>query len=317
MLTGCGLSDASIPFECKGPPVAEELPTEEELRALPRRAIVAYAARCARYVQPLYRSKDERHVQAVEDAIALAERFAKGEPPRAGEASEAILAMVLADSYAAYAARAAAKAVYAADADAEAARAGANAARAAAFAGGPAADAARRLLVISARADYERLRSICPQGFGELGEPIDPGENGPLGPLCPIGPLEEWPAGLVAIDAGLDAGFIASGGLTSRDFAPEGKAIESEGKGIHAAADVQRAQAEKTFAEVEGELARLANEARPAGLVSVYFDDRGFSARERLLVLKYLAEVYRDRGGTGLKVAGGSTLVPSREEVAP
>ena len=34
-----------MPFECGGPPVAEELPTEEELQALPRRAIVVYAAR--------------------------------------------------------------------------------------------------------------------------------------------------------------------------------------------------------------------------------------------------------------------------------
>ena len=69
--------------------------------------------------------------------------------------------------------------------------------------------------------------------------------------------------------------------------------------------------------EEERDFARRAREARPAGLVSVYFDDCDFSDEETLLVLRYLAEVYRDQGGTGLKVAGGSTLVPSREEVAP
>ena len=73
--------------------MAEGLPTRDELAALPRRANVAFAARCARRVQPLYRSKYKRHVQAVERAIAMAERFAKGEPLRVGEASEASLAV--------------------------------------------------------------------------------------------------------------------------------------------------------------------------------------------------------------------------------
>jgi len=158
--------------------VAQELPTEEELRALPRRAIVAYAARCARRVQPLYRSKHERHVQAVERAIALAERFAKGEPPRVGEASEATLADVRA-----------------ADAAADAAVPGyATAGAAATYA----------LLPLAARGDYERLRSICPQGFPEVGDSIDPGENGPLGPL--------WPARRLAGRARVERGWRRGGG---------------------------------------------------------------------------------------------------------
>ena len=269
--------------------MAEELPTKEELRALPRRAIVAYAARCARRVQPLYRSRDKRRVQAVDDAIALAEWFAKGEPLIVGEASEGGLPDVMYGAGAAFAAAfAAARAARAAFADPAAAAADASKGAAAAAdaaiyllgddalanaaaAAARAADAARGLLVVAARADYERLRSICRQALPELGDPIDPGENGPMGPLWPQGPPEGWPA--------------------------------AEAK-------------EESAPEVEGDLARRAREARPAGLVSVYFDDRGFSEEEKLLVMGYLGEVYRDLGGIGLKVTGGSTLVPAREEVA-
>src|SRR4051812_12816304 len=57
--------------------------TEEELKRLPLRAIVAYAARCARRVRPLYRLPDdvhdrERDEAAVSRAITLAEEFADG-----------------------------------------------------------------------------------------------------------------------------------------------------------------------------------------------------------------------------------------------
>src|SRR4051794_36527393 len=57
--------------------------TEEELQRLPLRAIVAYAARCARRVRPLYRLPQDfpdrvKHELAVDHAIEYAENFAAG-----------------------------------------------------------------------------------------------------------------------------------------------------------------------------------------------------------------------------------------------
>ena len=55
-----------------------ELPTQEELSQLPRRAIVAYAARCARRVLPIYLATEppEQHRSAVAHAVEMAERAA-------------------------------------------------------------------------------------------------------------------------------------------------------------------------------------------------------------------------------------------------
>ena len=59
-----------------------ELPTNAELRKLPIPAIVAYAVRCARRVQPLYSlagsANVERYQGALENALYVAERFCQG-----------------------------------------------------------------------------------------------------------------------------------------------------------------------------------------------------------------------------------------------
>lgn len=58
-----------------------ELPTPEEIKALPSRAIVAFAARCARRVQPLFLKgplePSFRVARVFEKAIIFAERFAQ------------------------------------------------------------------------------------------------------------------------------------------------------------------------------------------------------------------------------------------------
>lgn len=56
-------------------------PTKEDLEKLPHRAIVAYSARCARRVQPLFDWKKDRlkHFLAVDRAIESAESFAAGD----------------------------------------------------------------------------------------------------------------------------------------------------------------------------------------------------------------------------------------------
>jgi hypothetical protein len=66
----------------RGEPVVDELtkPSEGELLALPRRARVAFAARCARRVEPIFTQRwpgaPRESVWAVQHAITQAERFA-------------------------------------------------------------------------------------------------------------------------------------------------------------------------------------------------------------------------------------------------
>jgi hypothetical protein len=144
--------------------------TEDELRKLPLRAIVAFAGRCARRVQPLYSvaagaSDRLTHIHSVDRAINVAEIWAGG-----GAADDA-------------AARAADDARAAANADAAAAD-DATAAFAAGLAA-LAADAAARAADDAARRDYEALLALQLGDFPELGRPIDPSEAGPLGSFWP------------------------------------------------------------------------------------------------------------------------------------
>ena len=195
-------------------PQTPELPTTEDLQKLPLEAIVAYAARCARRVQPLYgraagMAEFPKHEAAVEWAILLAERFC-------------LTHVVGAPAYdAAYHARTAA---HAADAK-DAARAAAGAARAAAYAfdlpksavydraiyasrvAAEAADAAQAAARAAARASHQagvfetaaktdfecllQLNPVNPGASSKSGQPIDPAANGPLVPLWPDGP-PEW-----------------------------------------------------------------------------------------------------------------------------
>ncbi|MCZ7633848.1 hypothetical protein FBT69_05385 [Synechococcales cyanobacterium CNB] len=61
-------------------PDGAHLPTKEYLQALPRWARVAFAARCARRVQPLFahfrQKAPKEHIEAVDTAITLTERSA-------------------------------------------------------------------------------------------------------------------------------------------------------------------------------------------------------------------------------------------------
>ena len=192
-------------------PTRSELPTQQDLKKLPLGAIVAYAARCARRVQPLYGraagiAELPKHTADVEGAIVLAEDFCLSHAVSTPAYAAAYHARTAADAAdakdaaraAAAAARAAAYAfdipksavydhsVYASRVAAEAADGAQAAARAAdhASAGAQAAEAA-------ARADFDRLLTLNQGTYPELGQPIDPTENGPLGPLWPEEP-PEW-----------------------------------------------------------------------------------------------------------------------------
>ena len=199
----------------------------EQLTELPLRAIVAFAVRCARRVQPLGHVLTEYRQVEVEDAIASAEGFARGgkavraagaaaraanaarAAARAVDAARAAAAKAAADSDwvdaddAEAAAAWADAAVRAADAAACAARA-ANAARAADIAAADAAAAAaaedtaraawdtgRAAARAAARGDLQRLGALKLGRPGTLGQPIDPAEEGPLGPLWPGG-APDW-----------------------------------------------------------------------------------------------------------------------------
>jgi len=194
-------------------PDKRELPTADDLKKLPLGAIVAYAVRCARRVQPLYGcaagiAELRKHEAAVEGAISLAEDFclshdvsapAYGAAYAARDAADTTVAKDAARAAAA-AARAAAYAfdlpkcavydrpVYTSRVAAEAIDGARAAARAAEHASGSAA-----AVEAAARADFDRLSELNQGTYPELGQPIDATKNGPLGPLWPEGP-PEWSA---------------------------------------------------------------------------------------------------------------------------
>lgn len=185
--------------------------TADDLKRLPLRAIVAFAARCARRVQPLDRGAATTRL---EFAIDFAERFAKDEEIRwhdavdAGREAAVSEAEHVADA-AANAADAASRVAKISDniANADCAPnnlyiardASARAVVTAAYsAAALAADAAASVSPLAAdvsssaaNRDYKRLMELEPGNFPALGRPIDPTETGPLGPLWPNGE-PEW-----------------------------------------------------------------------------------------------------------------------------
>ena len=188
-----------------------DLPTEEDLRQLPLRSIVAYAARCARRVQPLFQSEKLEHVETVNRAIQVADAFAAGlGSPAGGDYAAFHLALGAAleaaegDDAALAAADALDAALKAAERNDAAHASGAtHAARQAALNAVHAVHAARDALHAprdvaraAARADFQTLLALSRerrQQFPELGDPVDVSESGPLGPLWPDGPPEGWP----------------------------------------------------------------------------------------------------------------------------
>ncbi len=174
-----------------------------DLKQLPLRALVAYAARCARRVQSEYKLPEGRPdaatcEAAIEAAIAVAEQFALGEELSSevvAQAEEAAVAAMLAvseeengNSAAAFAANAAYAAVNAASAGlsaidmADPQSAAEKVADAAAIAF-DAASAIRDDVVRSANLDFEMLRRMHLGKFPAVGEGINPSESGILGAL--------------------------------------------------------------------------------------------------------------------------------------
>lgn len=183
---------------------------EPDLEHLSLRGIVAFATRCARRVQSLYRLPENHprlnaHVSAVDQALMLAEGFV------AGRDISPSIAMTIAD-----AARRAAREAYAPlEAASAETRSATRAAHAAAEAvetfstmpghGAIAFAAYTATLAIAAAveprfaeateaavlADLDRLLELAPGQPDSLGDPMDASAAGPLGPLWPAGE-PEW-----------------------------------------------------------------------------------------------------------------------------
>ena len=167
----------------------------ERLARLPRRAVIAFAARCARRVQPLTHALPQQDRDTIDWGLASAEAFAKGAAAaradtRADARAAAARAAAARAADAAWTAARAATTAWAADARAAAAAAdwAANAAAAADWAANAADWADARA---AAASDLDRLIALNPGEPDALGGPIDPSEAGPLGPLWPQG-VPQW-----------------------------------------------------------------------------------------------------------------------------
>ena len=192
--------------------------TLDDFKKLPLRAIVAFAARCARRVEQLAIPPDdhpehERCRSAVRDAIQMAEDFARGLPCTS---LESVIPAIEASREAAQGELVRANAIAAV---VQAAYTAATALDAVALRGEPEeqhlfgpptapfahlADVTAELAALDAFTaavdasdavgysdnfikgavgDYERLLSLNLGSYPRVGQPIDPSTNGPLGPL--------------------------------------------------------------------------------------------------------------------------------------
>jgi hypothetical protein len=253
-------------------------PSEQELVQVPRWATVAFAARCASRVQPLFKAAwPAPHadlVEAVEGAIAAAARCAStsgdaapGHAAEARIAAEAVRADVDAEyaahaasqaARAAEAARAAARATDAADARAADARAACCAADAAAkaycaYAGHAAGVGVDRSTVVTAmRIDFRRLTAAAKKRRWTHNTPVSPGF---FGSLWPKGEPARWP------------------------------------------------------------LVRAKETVYDRGDMSLYFDRAEFSNEQIAEVISLLSELYGSVGGDRLIIRGTTLLIPEREPV--
>lgn len=197
------------------------LPTPDDLRSLPTRAVMAFAARCCRRIQPLYELPlGQQNETSLEVPLCAAESFAKGdEPITAADAARLAAALAHVANAAHYAAHAwscvepwqnrhrndpAANAA-AAYAEEEArgyrqraceeARAAANAMEAgeAGDIATLAAQIARVATHVTASHVAAKTRPAVAADFLHLQDmphaegPFDPSESGPFGPLWPVG----------------------------------------------------------------------------------------------------------------------------------
>jgi hypothetical protein len=185
--------------------------TLQDLGALPLRASVAFAVRCARRVRPCFRLPEEypqrqEYNLLLDAAIQAATEFARDLPGASGDAAAlAKETYEMADATEEFGHFAAYAGAHAVNAAAGARAAGTRTSLSVGTRVAAAVWGAYRVVVASAtgmtgqaacapeavatllRADYEGLLGLGLGAFGQWGQPVDPGEAGPLGPLWPHG----------------------------------------------------------------------------------------------------------------------------------
>ena len=174
------------------------VPSNEEMRELPNLAIVAFAARCARRVQPLLRAgwpdAPEEELEAVETAIAVAEQYSATGTASLVETAQSYRATETARAAEAVGAQRSANVAYAAEAAYAAARAAAKAPEAASFAAAGAAEAAARASDAARsaiRRDFDQIHRAClvDKWREDTSVPVDF-----FGAMWPNGAPSDWPA---------------------------------------------------------------------------------------------------------------------------
>lgn len=294
-----------------------ELPNERELRMLPKNSLAVYAFRCALRAQSLLASwrtptreykkavlmlnREFRNLFSSLDAtfkvadVANDARKAASRASRAANAAEAIY-------YAAYVIRSSGHKIDTED-KIDSYIAAVNVAAYASSLASEASNAAYNTDKSSrtaARADYVKLK--------ELGrELIDASETGPLGDLWHGSP-PEW--------------YIEAKEKYNKAIAEWEQEIAEEGgnKRVKWKETVEESIDSLTSIDAsdeEAELAKRIEESNPAPLISVYFDNSGFTDEEIEACLEFVSESYRSLGGIGLKVVDGNMLSPVMEEAHP
>ncbi len=173
------------------------IPTEEALRKLPRLAVVAFAARCARRVLPVYRASNpaEKDLRAVERVVDLAERYAAATVTASFDAAAVETATVFVTGHAARASSLAASAAYNAASDAyDYARGAADIGRVASIARSACAAAtsvtAARDMAAAIRHDFDDLLRASRRDSWTDDTPVLPEF---FLPMWPQGEPEGWP----------------------------------------------------------------------------------------------------------------------------
>lgn len=170
----------------------DRIPTEEEITQLPRLARIAFAARCARRVQPLFQlfwpTAPRKYRTAVAKAIDLAETAGTGGDISANAYAYAFAAADAADAArAAAAAQAAKAAVYAARAVNAVNATYAYDATDVALVADTTATSSNAALI---RRDFELLRSLAMKENWDDQTPVRPEV---FGPMWPEGAPKGWP----------------------------------------------------------------------------------------------------------------------------
>lgn len=194
--------------------------TKDDLSKIPLRAMVAWAARCARRVQPLYHvdglsaKKEHKHVSAIDQVIGAAEAFANSVDDKTFEGTRAYNILDagrdardaaghgVAAWVATSALNAARSAVYAAQGPTGAIVIDAEDAFDCAI---KAAESNSSEVSEAASADFQKLLAAKLGDFPELGQPVDPSASGALGPLWPSGVPQWYTTGFAQLQAVLSA----------------------------------------------------------------------------------------------------------------